>query len=903
MQLKTFTTSKDGRDGRPWVGLLVLLLAAACRRAPAQPPPDVRPAALTFACAADNDLYRVLTADGAQHRRLATPAEAITAAAEGTGVLLLADGYPANRTPIDPAVLAEAARKKLRVYVEYPEALPDLKLDPPRRAVWERTVVTSDAFGPALEKMRILMVQDCHFLPTEAADPHLVLAKVAGYDTAAFGLPAEGVWPLLFTHPRGDVLVATTKLSQFVTARYAPTDAWPPVWQMVLGWLVNGEKVPEPKWTPVVRPSYGKTGQLPADAERQAIKRGVDWFAKGRLYVHPDWQDLMQSAGKYHDRVGPGPAANLPVGDGSLGLLEAYSSRIEWQGTQPVRWYTRADCNSEAAMALALHGRLADDADARTRAKNLMNFVLVTSNLQQGPRADPANPAYGLIGWDTHNAHVYYGDDNARAMLGQIAAAAALESDAWDEAIVKCALANFRTSGPAGFRRPRIEQSGLDSSGWRPFWETRNVGHMQHSPHYQAYLWAVNLWLYDKTGFEPLYVRTERAIRAMMNRYPDRWDAECGRAEAERARMLLPLAWLVRVKDTPEHRGWLAAVARYVVEAQDSSGAIMQKVTGHPLTNAQYGTMEAPLIHADGDPCTDLLYTTNFAFLGLHEAAAATGDAKLAAAADKLADFLVRCQARADQPAELDGVWFRGFDYHRWDYWGSNADLGWGVWSTETGWTQGWITAMLALRQLDSSFWDLTKGSKIATRFDAIRREMLPDEVLKVFDPLEPVRHAGRGKPVTLATAPAETYAAGGAAALADGLVGETDHTAAWLGFHGADMVATVDLGAAVPLRDVAIRCLQSRSLGIFVPADVEFEASDDGVAYRPLATIAPKTTADVEQAIELFRADVDTKARYVRVRGRTIGTIPAEHRAAGQPAWLFVDEILVNPERAPAAR
>ena len=60
---------------------------------------------------------------------------------------------------------------------------------------------------------------------------------------------------------------------------------------------------------------------------------------------------------------------------------------------------------------------------------------------------------------------------------------------------------------------------------------------------------------------------------------------------------------------------------------------------------------------------------------------------------------------------------------------------------------------------------------------------------------------------------------------------------------------------------------------------------------------------SDVEQAIELFRADVDTKARYVRVRGRTIGTIPAEHKAAGQPAWLFVDEILVNPERAPAAR
>ena len=885
------------------VAVAAILTVAFSPTAPAQPPTAAAP--LVFACSADNDLYVAMAAAGAKPPRFDAAAEAVAAAAEGAGVLILADGYPANRTPVDPAVLAEAARKKLRVYVEYPESLPDLKLDPPRRAGWERTVVTSDAFGPALQKMRILMVQDCHFLPTEAADPHLVLAKVAGYDTAVFGLPPEGVWPLLFTHPRGDVLVATTKLSQFVTARYAPADAWPPVWKMVLGWLANGAQVPEPRWTPVVRPSYGKTDQLPADAERQAIKRGVDWFAKGRLYIHPDWQDLMAAAGKYYDRVGPGPTADLPVGDGSLGLLEAYSSRIEWQGTQPVRWYTRADCNSEAAMALALHGRLADDAAARDRAKNLLNFVLVTSNLQQGPRADPANPAYGLIGWDTHNAHVYYGDDNARAMLGQIAAAAALGSDAWDEAIVKCALANFRTTAPTGFRRARIEQPALDQHGWQFYWTAKGIvgaGGMQHySAHYQAYQWAVNLWLYDKTGFEPLYVRTERAIREMMKRYPDRWDVECGRAEAERARMLLPLAWLVRVKDTPAHRRWLADMAAYVLADQDPSGAIVQKVTGHTITNAQYGTMEAPLIHADGDPCTDLLYTTNFAFLGLHEAAAATGDAKLAAAADKLADFLVRCQARADRPAELDGAWFRGFDFDRWDYWGSNADLGWGVWSTETGWTQGWITAMLALRQLDTSYWDLTKGSKVATRFDAIRRQMLPDEVLSAPDPFEPVRHAGRGKPVTLATAPAATYAGDGAATLADGMVGETDHSSAWLGFHGADLVATVDLGAATPLRSVAIHCLQARPLGIFVPANVEFEASDDGMTYRPLATVAPTIPPDKEQAIELVRADVEATARYLRVRGRTIGTIPAGHKAAGQPAWLFVDEILVNPEPPPA--
>jgi hypothetical protein len=880
-----------------------LLTIAFCPVAPAQPPAAAAPAPLTFACAADNDLYRVLTANGAKHPRFATPADAVKAAAEGSGVLIMADGYPATRTAVEPEVFAEAARKKLRLYVEYPQALPDTTIGDMRRAGWERTVVASDAFGPELAKMRILHVQDCHFVPIEAAGPHLVLAKVAGYDTAAFGLPPEGVWPLLFEHPGGDILVATTKLSQFVTARYAPADAWPPVWRMVIGWLAPGMQPPEVAWTPVVRPSYGKAEALPADAERLAIARGVDWFAKGRLYVHPDWQDRMQSAEQYHDRVGPGPTAEMPVGDGTLGLLEAFSSRIDWRGEQPVRWYTRADCNSEAAMALALHGRLADDADARTRARNLANFVLVSSNLQQGPRADPANSGYGLLGWDTRpaGATVYYGDDNARALLGLIAAAAALESDAWDEAIAKCALANFRTTGPAGFRRPRIEQPALDRAGWRSFWETASVGWMQHSPHYQAYLWAVYLWLYDKTGFEPLYTRTERAIRTMMRRYPDRWDAECGRAEAERARMLLPLAWLVRVKDTPEHRRWLADVAKYVVEAQDDCGAIVQRVTGHTITNAQYGTMEAPLIHADGDPCTDLLYTTNFAFLGLHEAAAATGDPELAAAADKLADFLVRCQARADRPAELDGTWFRGFDFRRWDYWGSNADLGWGVWSTETGWTQGWITGVLALRQLDSSFWDFTKRSRVGDRFDAIRRQMLPDDALLAEALLEPVRHAAVGRPVVLTHAPAAQYAADGPPTLLDGRVGNSDHTAEWLGFHGRDLEATIDLGEPTRVDTVAVRCLEQHGLGIFLPEAIAIEASDDGETFRPAARLPLAAAAPgAGSTVESFSAAVGQPARFIRLRVQNLGTLPAGHPAAGQPAWLFVDEILVNPEPRP---
>jgi hypothetical protein len=48
-------------------------------------------------------------------------------------------------------------------------------------------------------------------------------------------------------------------------------------------------------------------------------------------------------------------------------------------------------------------------------------------------------------------------------------------------------------------------------------------------------------------------------------------------------------------------------------------------------------------------------------------------------------------------------------------------------------------------------------------------------------------------------------------------------------------------------------------------------------------------------------RADgLNVKARYVRLRARNLGQIPAGHPSAGAKAWLFMDEVLVNPETIP---
>ena len=204
--------------------------------------------------------------------------------------------------------------------------------------------------------------------------------------------------------------------------------------------------------------------------------------------------------------------------------------------------------------------------------------------------------------------------------------------------------------------------------------------------------------------------------------------------------MLLPLAWLIRIDDRAEYRSWLKQIATDIEKCQDQSGAIREELGASdrgdyrpPLSNEAYGTNEAPLIHQNGDSVADLLYTCNFTFLGLHEAYAATGDEQYKRMADKLAGFLIRIQIRSENHSELDGGWFRAFDYRQWEYWGSNADAGWGAWSVETGWTQAWIPSVLAMREMNKNLWDITKNSKAGTNFDKVRRQMIPDKDLISF--------------------------------------------------------------------------------------------------------------------------------------------------------------------------
>ena len=164
------------------------------------------------------------------------------------------------------------------------------------------------------------------------------------------------------------------------------------------------------------------------------------------------------------------------------------------------------------------------------------------------------------------------------------------------------------------------------------------------------------------------------------------------------------------------------------------------------------------------------------------------------------------------------------------------------------------------------------------------------------------VDHRAVGHPVRLRHPYASRYTGGGEFALTDGVraperlptVPDYD---VWQGFHGEDLDAVVDLGSLTPVQRIVAGFLQNQDDWIFLPDSVAYAISSDGQSFETIGVLAnPFATMESGVFRHAFVQDLEAvSARYVRVRAYNIGVCPPGHRGAGEPAWLFADEIIVE--------
>jgi hypothetical protein len=160
---------------------------------------------------------------------------------------------------------------------------------------------------------------------------------------------------------------------------------------------------------------------------------------------------------------------------------------------------------------------------------------------------------------------------------------------------------------------------------------------------------------------------------------------------------------------------------------------------------------------------------------------------------------------------------------------------------------------------------------------------------------LEPSQ--ARGKSVALLQEASPKYNAGNEKALTDGLRGTDDYNFNWLGFDGNDMEAVIDLGVKAPVTRISATFLQSNYSWIFLPLEVHYYGSEDGVEYNLLGKIANAVPNTQPGSFSIpFVLDIlPCSFRFLKVQALSMKTCPSWHIGAGLKCWIFVDEVVVQ--------
>ena len=156
------------------------------------------------------------------------------------------------------------------------------------------------------------------------------------------------------------------------------------------------------------------------------------------------------------------------------------------------------------------------------------------------------------------------------------------------------------------------------------------------------------------------------------------------------------------------------------------------------------------------------------------------------------------------------------------------------------------------------------------------------------------------GKKITLTTQASKSYPGDGAFTLVNGVQNEKgmSKTSEFLGFAGTDMEATIDLGKDMEVSKIVLHSLNHPGSWIYLPSQVEvsfipFIDTTIITKHKPIEWVTHVVKDENnDQTIQL---PAPKTCRYIRVFAKNYGIIPAGKPGAGNPAWLFVDEIEVN--------
>lgn len=149
-----------------------------------------------------------------------------------------------------------------------------------------------------------------------------------------------------------------------------------------------------------------------------------------------------------------------------------------------------------------------------------------------------------------------------------------------------------------------------------------------------------------------------------------------------------------------------------------------------------------------------------------------------------------------------------------------------------------------------------------------------------------------------LSIQPAEKYTAAGVSTLTDLQRGSNDFKDGnWLGFEGDDLLMEIAMDDLTAISNVRLGFLNLPGSWIFPPQRIEIMASVDGTRYFEIGSM---TNEQINGDVIAGRNELSikikpSKVNYLKVHAQNTGICPEGHPGEGKPAWLFVDEVIVE--------
>ena len=155
--------------------------------------------------------------------------------------------------------------------------------------------------------------------------------------------------------------------------------------------------------------------------------------------------------------------------------------------------------------------------------------------------------------------------------------------------------------------------------------------------------------------------------------------------------------------------------------------------------------------------------------------------------------------------------------------------------------------------------------------------------------------HKAAGKNVRFNSMPHPKYSGSGLGSVVNAVRGSDERygDAEWLGFDGKDIEMVIDFGQIDTFSQVTLRFFKGEGQWIYLPKKVTV-----GISKYPEKFITVGSLNELKGEGKVVETVIPLKkefGRFLRIQVENFGEIPAGKQGAGNKAWLFLDEVVVQ--------